>query len=109
MAAQLTGTNCFLARCELKWSARATSSLPVPLSPVMSTLAELPDKRRMSANTSCAGADALDAGATSGGDVDAVAFVDQRLREEVAHGGVIVDDEKLRTCSVCPIHFRAMS
>ena len=35
----------------------ATSSLPVPDSPVMSTVADEPDSRRMSANTSCIAAD----------------------------------------------------
>ena len=34
---------------ELKWIARATSSLPVPDSPVMSTEADEPERRRMSA------------------------------------------------------------
>ncbi len=38
MAAQLKGTNGFWARGEQAWMARATISLPVPLSPVMSTL-----------------------------------------------------------------------
>ena len=39
MAPQLTATNgCALARLERAWSARATSSLPTPLSPVMSTV-----------------------------------------------------------------------
>ena len=38
-APQLTGTNAPPARRPAKWSARATSSLPVPLSPVMSTVA----------------------------------------------------------------------
>ena len=38
-AAQLTATNGFPARGDLAWMARATSSLPVPLSPTMSTVA----------------------------------------------------------------------
>jgi hypothetical protein len=38
-ALQFTGTNARLARRPAKWSARATSSLPVPLSPVISTVA----------------------------------------------------------------------
>ena len=38
MAAQLTLMNGWSLRPECSWSARATSSLPVPLSPVMSTV-----------------------------------------------------------------------
>ena len=53
MAAQLTATNGRLARGLWAWRARATSSLPVPDSPVISTLACEPATRRMSANTSC--------------------------------------------------------
>ena len=37
IAAQLTFTNGPLARLERSWMARATSSLPVPFSPVIST------------------------------------------------------------------------
>src|SRR5882672_8950281 len=37
-APTLTGTNGPLARRDWRWSARATSSLPVPLSPVRSTV-----------------------------------------------------------------------
>ena len=39
MAAGLTGTNGFSHRGPWRWMARATSSLPVPLSPVMRTVA----------------------------------------------------------------------
>ena len=39
MAAQLTSTNGAAERALLAWSQRATSSLPVPFSPVMSTRA----------------------------------------------------------------------
>ena len=39
MVAQLMGTKLPLLRTESSCSARATSSLPVPLSPVMSTVA----------------------------------------------------------------------
>ncbi len=39
MAAQLTCTSCRSRRAEARWRARATSSLPVPLSPVISTVA----------------------------------------------------------------------
>ena len=38
MAAQFTLTNARDARCERLWIARATSSFPVPVSPVMSTV-----------------------------------------------------------------------
>ena len=41
IAAQLTATNGPFARAELSWSARASSSLPVPLSPSSSTVASL--------------------------------------------------------------------
>ena len=37
MAAQLTSTNLPIFRLPEKWRARATSSLPVPLSPVTTT------------------------------------------------------------------------
>jgi len=39
MAAQLSGTNGRCERVELAWIARAQTSLPVPLSPVMNTVA----------------------------------------------------------------------
>ena len=39
MAAQLTWTNASSLRRLLRWMARATSSLPTPLSPVMRTVA----------------------------------------------------------------------
>ena len=38
MAAQLIGTKLAFARCDKSWSERATISLPVPLSPVISTV-----------------------------------------------------------------------
>ena len=41
MAAQLTGTNGRSARRLLAWTALATSSLPVPLSPVIRTVASV--------------------------------------------------------------------
>ncbi len=41
MAPQLIATNGALARGDSWWSARATSSLPVPLSPAISTVASL--------------------------------------------------------------------
>ena len=41
IAAQFSETNGFFRRGPLKWTARATSSLPVPLSPVIRTGAEL--------------------------------------------------------------------
>ena len=40
-AAQLTATRARWARGERRWMARATSSLPVPVSPVMSTVASV--------------------------------------------------------------------
>ena len=39
IAAQLSGTKGFAARVETAWIARAQTSLPVPLSPVMKTVA----------------------------------------------------------------------
>ena len=39
IAAQFTSTNGLLARGDIRCSARATSSLPVPFSPVISTRA----------------------------------------------------------------------
>jgi hypothetical protein len=41
MAAQLISTKGFAARRERWWTARASSSLPVPVSPVMSTVASV--------------------------------------------------------------------
>ena len=41
IAAQFTSTNGLLARGDSRWIARATSSLPVPFSPVMSTRASV--------------------------------------------------------------------
>ena len=42
MALQLTATNGLLRRGLASWMARASSSLPVPLSPVISTRASVP-------------------------------------------------------------------
>ena len=39
IAAQLSGTKGFAARVDMAWIARAQTSLPVPLSPVMNTVA----------------------------------------------------------------------
>ena len=52
MAAQLTLTKGLSARFELAWIARATSSLPVPLSPVMSTVVSVGAMRTMRPSTS---------------------------------------------------------
>jgi hypothetical protein len=41
IAAQLTATKRFAARGERSWIARATSSLPVPVSPRTSTVASV--------------------------------------------------------------------
>ena len=41
MEAQSTGTNAFCARGLKRWIMRATSSLPVPVSPSMSTVASV--------------------------------------------------------------------
>ena len=53
MAAQFTGTKGRFALEELKCRARATSSLPVPLSPVINTLTGLLATRRIRSKTSC--------------------------------------------------------
>ena len=48
MAAQFSGTKGLAARVETAWMARAQTSLPVPLSPVMKTVAvERPMARTM--------------------------------------------------------------
>ena len=47
MAAQLTGSKFLSLRRLRLWMARATSSLPVPLSPVMKTEASLCETLRM--------------------------------------------------------------
>jgi len=52
MAPQFTVTNFFRARTLLEWMARATSSLPVPLSPVTRTLDSLEAAWRMMRNIS---------------------------------------------------------
>ena len=52
MAAQLTGTKGWPVRRLLAWMARAMSSLPVPLSPVMSTVASVGAMRTTRANSS---------------------------------------------------------
>ena len=54
-AAQLIATNGPRARGLASWIARATSSLPVPVSPVMSTLAALGATRTMSSCTFLSG------------------------------------------------------
>ena len=51
MAAQLTWTNRSRLRRLLRWIARATSSLPTPLSPAMSTVAFVGAARRMASIT----------------------------------------------------------
>ncbi len=57
MAAQLTATKRRSARGEASWMARATSSLPVPLSPWMSTVLRCPATRVMVARSSAIGRD----------------------------------------------------
>ena len=52
MAAQLTGTNGRSPRLLFAWMALATSSLPVPLSPVMSTVASVGATLTMRPSTS---------------------------------------------------------
>ena len=48
MAAQFSGTKGLAARVDMAWIARAQTSLPVPLSPVMKTVAvERPIARTM--------------------------------------------------------------
>ena len=53
IAAQLTATNGPVAALLRSWSARATSSLPVPLSPVTSTVASVSATRAMISWTFC--------------------------------------------------------
>ena len=55
IAAQLTGTNGRLLRLLWAWSARDTSSLPVPLSPTISTGAGESATRSISARSRCIG------------------------------------------------------
>ena len=57
MAAQFTGTKGFAARGPSKWMARAASSLPVPLRPVMSTGAFTCAASRSACRTACMRAD----------------------------------------------------
>ncbi len=52
MAAQFTLTKGRWSRIELAWMARATSSLPVPLSPVINTVAGVGAMRTMRPRTS---------------------------------------------------------
>ncbi len=51
MAEQFTPTNDFSARPERAWMDRATSSLPVPVSPVMRTVARLGATRLIRSRT----------------------------------------------------------
>ena len=53
MAAVLIATNGFAARALCRCKARATSSLPLPDSPVISTVALDCARRPMALNTSC--------------------------------------------------------
>jgi hypothetical protein len=53
MAVQLIGTNGAWPRAPVKWIVRATTSLPVPLSPVMSTFERLLEIFRIRAKISC--------------------------------------------------------
>ncbi len=52
IAVQLIGTKGFSERSPWKWMARATTSLPVPLSPVISTELRLCEMRLISAKIS---------------------------------------------------------
>ncbi len=62
----LTATSGFVARWDTAWSQRATTSLPVPCSPVISTLASEGPTRSMSSSTGCMAADsAISSGAPS--------------------------------------------
>ncbi len=56
IAAQLTGTNGELPRPDIVWIARATSSLPVPVSPRMHTLTGLLATRAICRRRACIGA-----------------------------------------------------
>ena len=53
MAPQLTGMNGAVARPLRWWTARATSSLPTPLSPVMSTVVRAAATFSITENTDC--------------------------------------------------------
>ena len=57
IAAQLIATNGFDARALLSWMARATSSLPVPLSPVTSTVAAVGAHLAIAVKTRCIAGD----------------------------------------------------
>ena len=57
MAAQFTGTKGRAARRELAWMARAISSLPVPLSPVIRTVTSVGATRTSRVNSSRIGAE----------------------------------------------------
>ena len=57
MAAQFTGTKGRVARLEFTWMARAISSLPVPLSPVISTVTSVGATRTSLVSSSRIGAD----------------------------------------------------
>src|SRR6185503_6101309 len=53
MAPQLMARNEFLRRCESSWIVRAAISLPVPLSPMRSTVASVGATRTILSYTSC--------------------------------------------------------
>ena len=57
MAAQLMGTNGRVARFEFAWMARAISSLPVPLSPVINTVTSVGATRTSLVSSSRIGAE----------------------------------------------------
>ena len=57
MAAQLTLTNARAARADRLWIARATSSLPVPVSPVISTVESVRATLATRASTGCSAGD----------------------------------------------------
>ncbi len=48
--------------------------------------------------------DARDTGLTAGGDLDVIALFGERLRDEVAHRGVVLDHEEVRAAPLGSIH-----
>ena len=81
MAAMFSATKGLAARGLWRWSARAMSSLPVPDSPLMSTVMRERDSRPIALNTACiAGASPISSAASSpAGDVGAARTAPPRL------------------------------
>src|SRR5207302_1037410 len=92
MAAQLTATNGPLRRGESSWTVRATSSLPVPLSPAMKSVASVHDQVSDHEIGSPDGG-ALERSLTIAGRGDVVPPHRQELLKPPARGGLVVDDQ----------------